>query len=933
MQEGRDEHLLGRKAELALLLEAIQVAPPGPFAVAVEGEAGIGKTALWTRGCELAHERSYTVLISRPAEMEADLAFTSLSDLFTEVLDRVLPLLPAVQQTAVRAALFVEEVKDGPARGRALSTAVLGMLRSLSGDGPVLVAIDDLQWVDPASARALAFALRRLKDEPIGLLASWRTDGSRGQRNVVEPILSSLPTQRVSLGPLGVDDVDRLLRTRLETGLPRPTLVRLQRSSGGNPLLALEIARSLQDRHSLDAAGIAPIPDRLQPLELIRLREDELSAETREALAAVAVMAEPSWEDIDSVVGFSAAGALAPAMKSGLIRSEGSAIRFTHPLYASALISTVPANELRELHRRISGALTDREQRVRHLALATVGADAEVAAALDAGGATALARGAPEVAADLFGQAAGITPPGHEEDLRRRRIHAAEALFQAGDAARARSLLQEVVVDTPHGPVRADALRRLGRVLYREQSYRTASEAFQEALRQTEGDLVLAARTRGDLARAGLMAGDLSVANSQARAALDLAEGLSDEAALAEALTTVGLAEVMLGRGLPEEVMRRASLIAERAGARGIRVDIDSSMAIALKSVDDLAGARSRLEELHRRALAQGDHGELPVILYHLSELESRVGNWDQAERYADEGHTAALQTGQEPVRAGLLYAKALVEAHRGQSEEAQAHAEEGMMLAEQTGAPLFVIQNLSVLGFIELSRGDVAATDRYLRPLAELVLAGRLREPVLARFLPDEIEALAGLGEIDLARGLLDRLEHQGRALERLWALATAARCRGLLAAVEGDLEGSLQALDEALVHHQRLPYPFALARTLLLKGEVERRAKHRAAARKSLQHAIDLFAGLGATQWVERGRAELARIGGRAPRSGGLTPTEEQVARLVAAGRTNKEVAEAMFMTVKTVDSNLSRIYHKLGVRSRTELSLKITERVPEG
>jgi DNA-binding CsgD family transcriptional regulator len=203
----------------------------------------------------------------------------------------------------------------------------------------------------------------------------------------------------------------------------------------------------------------------------------------------------------------------------------------------------------------------------------------------------------------------------------------------------------------------------------------------------------------------------------------------------------------------------------------------------------------------------------------------------------------------------------------------------------------------------------------------------------VLARFLPDEIEALATLGETDMARRLLDHLEEQGRALERLWAMATGARCRGLLAAVEGDLEGALHALDEALGHHQRLPYPFALARTLLLKGEVERRAKRRAAARRTLQRAIDLFDGLGASLWAERGRAELSRIGGRAPRSGGLTPTEEQVARLVAAGRTNREVAEALFVSVKTVDANLSRIFHKLGVRSRTELAIKMRERQPEG
>jgi DNA-binding CsgD family transcriptional regulator len=198
--------------------------------------------------------------------------------------------------------------------------------------------------------------------------------------------------------------------------------------------------------------------------------------------------------------------------------------------------------------------------------------------------------------------------------------------------------------------------------------------------------------------------------------------------------------------------------------------------------------------------------------------------------------------------------------------------------------------------------------------------------EPGIIPVLPDAIEALVALGRLEEAGALLDRLEGQGRTLDRPWALATAGRCRGLLTAAQGDLAAARSALEQALVEHRRVPQPFELARTLLVKGEVERRAKQKRAARSALEQALDLFLALGAPLWAQRAQHDLDRVGGAIVPSSELTPTEQRIAQLVGEGKKNREVADALFISVKTVEANLSRIFHKLGVRSRTELTRRI-------
>jgi DNA-binding CsgD family transcriptional regulator len=242
---------------------------------------------------------------------------------------------------------------------------------------------------------------------------------------------------------------------------------------------------------------------------------------------------------------------------------------------------------------------------------------------------------------------------------------------------------------------------------------------------------------------------------------------------------------------------------------------------------------------------------------------------------------------------------------------------------SEAQGNLIFAIRNRAVLGFVELSLGRHAEAVEVMDPVPETLDSMGVREPGAFPFLPDLIEPLLALGEVGRAKALIERLDEQGRALDRPLALAAAARCRALAAAISGDLAGAQRELDLALTEHARIAMPFELARTLLVRGDVLRRMKQKRSSRESLQRAARIFEALGAPLWIEKARSALDRVGGRPASAPGLSATERRVAELVAAGRRNKEVADELFISVKTVEANLRRVYQKLGVRSRTELA----------
>lgn len=309
-----------------------------------------------------------------------------------------------------------------------------------------------------------------------------------------------------------------------------------------------------------------------------------------------------------------------------------------------------------------------------------------------------------------------------------------------------------------------------------------------------------------------------------------------------------------------------------------------------------------------------------------MSELECRLGHWDRAAALATEAVQRSRLAGLGTLRAWALHAQALVQAHAGQGDEARATIAEGLRVARGAGALAQASQLTSTLGFLELSCGDPAAAHAPLGPLAELVGSYGVVEPGVVRFMPDEIEALIGLGQFDAAQRLLSLLEERALALDRVSMRAAAARSRALLTAARGSFDAARAAIAEALAQHERLDEPFELGRTLLAQGAIERRGLRRAAARAALTRAREIFDGLGAPLWSERAASELARIPGRGPASPELTEAERRVATLAAEGLANKEIAARLYVTVRTVEAHLSKAYAKLGLRSRAQLAARL-------
>jgi DNA-binding CsgD family transcriptional regulator len=926
--------VIGRESELAILHSFLDSIPTGSSALLLSGDPGIGKTTVWKEGLADAQLRRYRTLSCGPVEAETRLSYAALGDLLEPILEEALPTVPEPQRLALEVALLRTPRSGARADQRAVSLAVLGCLRSVASTSPVVVAVDDVQWMDVPSVRVLQFVVRRLKDEQVGLMTAARGAPADDDPLGVVSALTEDHVHAVHVGPLSLDALERVLRAKVGEGFSRTTLLNLHEMSGGNPFFAQEIGLALLRRGGDVAAGEGlPIPDRLQVL--IEDRLQGLPAETVEALEVVSALSTPTLDAIAAATDPSEVDRrLGPAIENGVVEVVGDRLRFTHPLLASAVYQRILPARRRELHARLATIVRDPEERARHLALSVVGPDVAVAAALEEAAALAFSRGAPQSAAELWEMARRATPPDRREDQVRRTHQAGVAHHECGDTSLARSVLEQAVDLSKAGPARARVLLDLGMALAENEGWRGAWAVFEAARGEAGDDLGLRARIEQNLGYAWLFRGDLAASERHARAALQLAEELQEPRVMAEAFTAYPFVEFLLGRGVDQQLLDRGISLEDHMEGEFKSHVLRASFVMAqlLKFTDRLDEARRTFTELLGDAAAHGVEGPIPQIRYHLAELECRAGNWDAAMEHARESRAAAQRIRMGAMSSEGHFAVGLVEAHLGRAEPARLAALEGLRVAEAAGEILLLIPNLAVLGFLELSLGRPAEADAFLFRAIELEQAMGVREPDYFRMVPDEVEALVALGRLDQADALLAPFEDAGRSLDRAWAAATGARCRALVLAARGDLQGASVAADEAVRHHDRLPLPFELGRTHLVRGAVERRAKRKREARDTLTKALEIFDGLGAALWADKTRAELARIGGRAASSLDLTPTEARVAALVAAGSTNREVADALFVSVHTVEANLKRIYRKLGIRSRTELASALPSR-PSG
>jgi len=932
--------IIGRREELRAVAGFLTAVPVGGQALLLEGVAGIGKSALLEEGKRLAGERGFRVLASRSAHSETRIAFATMGDLLGPVVGNALPCLAPIQRRALEIALLMRDPDGPPPEVRLLGLALLSVVGALAQERPVVLCLDDVQWIDASSAEVLRYMLRRLEGEPVGLFATVR---GRPVEVPLELDNAFGGFVRLTVEPLSVGAIHRLLWGRLGLNLSRPELVRVHEISGGNPFFALELGRAIvRGVVSADSASLA-LPERLSALVTERL--GVLPARVRETLVAVAALAAPSVSLLEPL-GAEVVEDIELAEKHRVLELDGDRIRFTHPLLAPASYGAMPLHRRRRLHRCLAELDVDLEERARHLAIAATGPDEEIAAALDAATTQARARGAAQAAAELAERAVELTPAAAVESLNRRRITAAEHCRYAGDMEKAAVLLDEVVGSSQPGRTRADALTQLAGARGMREGFPVAVRLLSDALAEPDLELAQKVNILCELAWLAQLKGNPRTAARHAEEALALAEELADPAILAIALATVAQSSFARTGLIRHELLDRALELEQTLDADGYAAARWSTwtwhaglpMRLSPSRVTSalLLGRSERHEEsreLWRVLTAEAKERADPDVvrcLFHWAQTETTSGAWDTAAELCHEAIELARQIGLEMVEPLCRSILAEIDAYRGETETARREISELLRVVEAGRFRWGAVHLRTALAVLEHSYDDADASWREVSHLFQDV---EELDVYLSRLAGSAaIEALIATGDLQQAEWLLaqiDRRAADGDAALRPLAL----RNRGLLLAAQGADERAIASL-EAATHPPEPPQgvnPFELARTLLALGAAQRRAQHKRVARETLGRAAEGFEQLGARVWSEKARSELRRIGGRTASDEELSETELRIVELVVAGRRNREVAAKLSLSPNTVAWNLSKIYRKLGVSSRTELAAHVAAMPP--
>ena len=909
-----------------MLADFLAAGSSTPQGLVLDGEAGIGKTTLFEAALAEARRRGFAVFSCRPVGAETAFSFAALADLLAPLLPGGLSRLPSPQRRALSAALLLEDVRGLPPEERAIAVAAHRLFEEC-GRQPLLIAVDDVQWLDVPSAAILAFVVRRLATRPVAILVARRSTDTGAVPLGLERAFSDDALCRLRLGGLSVGATHRLLRERLGISFPRPTLVRLHEAARGNPFYALEFGRALERSEGrLGADGRVPFPGSLD--ELVSARLAALSMEVREVLETVALLARPTVAVVEELVSEAGTvnGRLREAAEAGIVVLDGERVRFSHPLLAARVHEELEPRRRRSLHRQLAEFVAQPEERARHLALAAEGPSAGVAEELESAAGSAARRGALAAAAELAELSVSLTPPDADDRLRRRQLVAARYHSGSGDLKRAHAILEPLLEATPPGPERAEVLLRAAAIWDDlEQAERLLDQAFAEAgpNARLRAEIVIP-RMLVILLRHGPTA-----ALRSGRGSAEVVEAAGDPVLLARFLSALSLSETLAARVTPG-VLEQAIELDELFGPLPHATTPTLVHGLRLLHADEHELARVAFERVRQEAFDRGADVAQANALLHLTLLECRAGEWRRADAHANETLELAEQRGLEFAGGTSLWSRALVDAYLGRLDEARAGATAGASLSREVDDHDSLERNLAVLGFVELSAGNhVAAADLLASVVRRRQAAGQ-GEPSLYPARELAIEALVAVGDLEEARVQLGWLEEAGHRLATPWPCALGARCAALLEAAEGDLEGAVASCRRALTVHERMPVPFEHARTLLVYGTILRRVMRRKAAREALDEALAIFERLPAPVWADTARGELARIGGRTASGAELTEAERRIADLVVVGKSNKEVAAALFISVHTVQGALKRIFRKLDVHSRTELAARHS---PEG
>ena len=895
--------VVGRDQEASWLAELIAGAAAAPSSVTtIDAPAGAGKSAIMALAAQLAEQEGMRVLRCQPSAAESQYAYAALGDLLQTVpsLDAIEPV---PRRALERALLRVDHDGAEPLDARAVGLACAALWREWAATQPLLLLIDDVHWLDTASADALAFSLRRLPDTGVVVVGARRTD---------EPG-PALPGDVRPLTPLAPTAMMALLSERAVPGerhLTRHELRTIVEAAGGNPLFASELCRHAAGS-APSSAALPAVPPSLEAL--IAARYEHLPATVVDALAISAMLARPT---VEAVAQLSLTNEIEAAERDGLVSTETGRVVFRHPLFAAAVLQQVPPTARRRLHRRIAGAIADPAEQLRHAANAAEGHDGELAARLAAHATGLAARGAGEQAAEFALFAANLSPvddPAHHE----RHVDAARLAFQRGDADLASQMLGRIDATgaAPASRVRESLVRSM--VQFSLGSAEQARRHAQDALAHCTTD---AERVEVHSILARVSYDNFDESTRQATIAMELAERCEvPPLVLASVLAARAGEAFIAGHGLDRAMFERAIEL-ERDTVQFSANSAYSSFAVLLKIADEFDESRAMLLSVLQH---NDDDGALPFALSHLPQLELWTGNWDAAEEYAQQHLDAALRTGQHDQVNQARNNLAQIDIYRGDVAEATVLAE-GIRRDGREDSDVWTERNgLGLLGLIAMAEGDAERAVTTFQRWHDLGEQMALREPGYRRMEGDLVEALVATGRLDEAAGRAAAMQEIAERLGRPTLLSGAARARALVAAASGHREAAVTLAQAAVDGFAATPMVVEHARSLLTLGQIHRRFKEKAPARAALEQALAVFDRLGAERLAERTRQDLARIGLRTTSSTALTETELRVARLAATGRTVRQVGDELFISPKTVEANLTRVYRKLGISGRAELA----------
>jgi DNA-binding CsgD family transcriptional regulator len=917
----------------------------------VTGPAGAGRSTLLERLAREHADAGHRVLRCAPAPQDRDSPYLGLMDLLSGVDDAHFAVLPDHQRALLEGALLRGTMPAGtePPAGRdalLLRAAVRTVLTDLACTAPLLLVVDDAQWLDTATADVLAFLARRPREQGPALLVALRTHGvpdpqGPGQGPAGE--LGRADVERWSAGPLphlAVPPLTALEAAALldeaepeHAGPPWPPAVvaRLHHAAGGNPARLLDLSAALAERVRAaggvlpDAGDPLPVPEHLRRPLLDRI--EALPPGARRTLLTAGAAASPTVALLVRAGCQNASADVDLCVRRGLLEQPlRGVLRFADPLVPVVLQAEAGYEQRAAVHRSLAAAADDAVERAHHLARLTAGPDPEVAARLADAASAARRRGAPGTAARLGRLAAEHTPAGQRDVDTDRRLTAAEDAVAAGDFAFARQLAYQVLgaVDRPAERVRAWTVV----VDSCGQAMSEIDDVFPEALRDAGGDPRLLAPLHYRMSwREWMVGGSAARAHPHAARSAELAGAAGDRHTQLLALTQQAALELFLG--LPAA---SGTLAAALAAPHDARAMADHNGPIYLKHrfllADDRPdAARRELRSLVFTQRQRGSAESLSQCLMALAQVEVHRGRCRQALTIARQSLRIAQQAGLS--QGPAWYALALAETAGGSLPQALAAAETARRHSEDDDDRLFLPRALHAEGRVLLLTGQPARAAELLRRTAEMETGQGLRDPAMRRWHADLAEALARSGEIAEAEEVVAAARTQAVRLGRRGVLAALDRAAGLVAEARGDLDRAAGLLAGAAARLGAFPYVLEEGRTRIALGRVHRARGDEAASRAAFAEALRIFTRAGARTWVAVARAERDRAGGGdmappdGPWSERLTSTERSVVARVAEGASNREIAAGLVVSVKTVEAALTRAYRKLGARSRVEVT----------